>query len=105
MREHFNKLTPAEHERLALLVEECGEVVQIGMKIMRHGYDSAHPEHPEIDNRGLLEKEIGHVIHAVHLMMSSNDLYDRAIYRAEDEKAKKIIPYLHHQQDDTTTQE
>lgn len=34
--ENFNGMTPAETERLAILVEECGEVVQIGMKILRH---------------------------------------------------------------------
>ena len=28
MKEHFNQLTPAEAERLALLAEECGEVMQ-----------------------------------------------------------------------------
>ena len=42
--EHFNKLTPAEAERLAMLAEECGEVVQIVGKILRHGYDSQHPD-------------------------------------------------------------
>ena len=33
----FNGLTPAEAERLALLMEECGEVVQIIGKVLRHG--------------------------------------------------------------------
>lgn len=29
MTEHFNKLTPAEDERLAMLAEECAEVKKI----------------------------------------------------------------------------
>jgi hypothetical protein len=36
----FNQLTDAEAERLALLAEECGEVVQVIGKILRHGYES-----------------------------------------------------------------
>jgi hypothetical protein len=35
MEENFNKLTPAETERLAWLIEECGEVVKAGSKILR----------------------------------------------------------------------
>lgn len=34
----FNGLSPAEVERLALLAEECGEVIQTVGKILRHGY-------------------------------------------------------------------
>ena len=38
MSSHFNKLTPAQAERLAILIEECGEVIQAATKILRHGY-------------------------------------------------------------------
>lgn len=34
---HFNNLTPGEAERLAMLAEECGEVIQAVGKILRHG--------------------------------------------------------------------
>ena len=37
MTEHFNGLTPAEDERLAMLAEECAEVIKIVSKIQRHG--------------------------------------------------------------------
>lgn len=33
MTEHFNGLTPAEDERLAMLAEECAEVIKIGRKL------------------------------------------------------------------------
>jgi NTP pyrophosphatase (non-canonical NTP hydrolase) len=56
--EHFNKLTPAEAERLAMLAEECGEVIQIVGKILRHGYDCYHPEDPTKTNRQLLGREL-----------------------------------------------
>ncbi len=44
MQDHFNRLTPAEAERLAMLAEEAAEVIQIVGKILRHGYASYHPD-------------------------------------------------------------
>lgn len=38
--QHFNQLKPSEAERLACLIEECGEVIQAAGKILRHGYKS-----------------------------------------------------------------
>jgi hypothetical protein len=54
--DHFNRLTPAEAERLALLLEELGEAQQIIGKILRHGYESYHPDDPETTNRTLLAR-------------------------------------------------
>ena len=45
---HFNQLTPAEAERLALLLEELGEAQQAIGKILRHGYASTHPANPGV---------------------------------------------------------
>ena len=36
----FNKLSAAEAERLALLLEELGEAQQAIGKILRHGYEN-----------------------------------------------------------------
>lgn len=49
----FNRLTPAEAERLALLAEECGEAIQAIGKILRHGYESNHPEFTETNRTQL----------------------------------------------------
>ena len=40
MTAHFNGLSESEQERLSILIEECGEVVQAACKILRHGYES-----------------------------------------------------------------
>jgi hypothetical protein len=40
-------MAEAERERLAMLAEEAGEIVQIIGKILRHGYESYHPEDSE----------------------------------------------------------
>ena len=58
MTEHFNKLTPAQAERLAMLAEECGEVIQAVGKILRHGFESRHPNGGETNKDALL-RELG----------------------------------------------
>lgn len=93
-----NELTPAEVERLALLAEECGEVVQIIGKILRHGYESRNPL---IDNsptnRQLLEEELGNIAHAVDRMMDAADLSGVAMEFAKIRKAMTVSKWLHHQ--------
>ena len=95
---HFNGLTPAEAERLALLLEECGEVVQIVGKILRHGYLSHHPDDPyRTPNRRLLEKEVGDVRAAISLMLEAGDMQPARVQRNEFEKRENVRRYLHHQ--------
>ena len=94
----FNGLSPAEVERLALLMEEMGEALQIIGKILRHGYPSRHPEGGPI-NRELLEKEMGHVQHALNRMVSVGDLDLAQVIRYENHKCVAVQPYLHHQGD------
>lgn len=96
MSSNFNQLSPAEVERLALLAEECGEVVQAISKVLRHGYESTHPDGGPT-NRRLLETEIGHVEHAIFRMHEAGDIDPLAVLDSVDEKAKKIGRYLHHQ--------
>jgi NTP pyrophosphatase (non-canonical NTP hydrolase) len=45
-------------ELLDMLAEESAEVIQITMKINRHGIDSYHPNDPSVDNRKLLRDEM-----------------------------------------------
>jgi NTP pyrophosphatase (non-canonical NTP hydrolase) len=101
MSAHFNKLTPGQLERLAILGEEMGEAQQIIGKILRHGYDSHNPdvvvpedERPET-NTELLEKELGDVVFAINQL--GDDVSLSAIGKRVLAKAEKIKPYLHHQ--------
>jgi hypothetical protein len=96
--DNFNKLTPAQTERLAILVEECGEVIQIGMKILRHGYRSYHPDDLEkISNQSLLSVEIGHVKQAIQCMMRNEDISPYITQLSSERKEESIKKYLHHQ--------
>jgi hypothetical protein len=95
---HFNELSPAEAERLAILAEEMGEAIQVIGKILRHGYDSCNPHRMgEPRNRHLLEIELGDVMYAIDAMDKAKDITLRLLLKRVNEKEVKIQPYLHHQ--------
>ena len=93
--EHFNGLSPAEAERLALLSEELGEAQQAIGKILRHGYESRHPD-GGATNRESLERECGDVSHAIDRLSTANDLSRQAISKRQWEKAGSVLEFLHH---------
>jgi hypothetical protein len=100
MAEHFNQLTPKEAELLALLAEECGEVIQVIGKILRHGLQSYHPDDPEQrPNRDLLEVEIGHVSATSSMLIQAGVLNEDHILRSRRQKFFTVERWLHHQQD------
>ncbi|TCT41178.1 hypothetical protein [Martelella mediterranea] len=74
MSEHYNRLSPAEAERLAMLAEEAGEIVQAVGKILRHGYESFHPSDPTTPNRVLLSNEVGDLSAVYTMMLANGDL-------------------------------
>jgi hypothetical protein len=68
-------LTPGEMERLAILSEECGEVVRAVGKILRYGFESTSPYSTAgRSNRMALEREIGSVRAIVNLMADAGDV-------------------------------
>lgn len=92
-------LTPAQAERLYLLIEECAEVQQAVTKILRHGYESQHPEETtDRNNADDLQKEVAD-LKAVLRMFTYRD---PVIFPAEfspmvdDHKAAKL-KYCHYQ--------
>lgn len=95
--EHFNGLTEAEAERLALLIEECAEVQAMACKILRHGFESVNPcdKNPNT-NRKDLSKELGHLAHAIGRMVRAGDVSNSEIKRHEEIKASQIHRWLHH---------
>lgn len=96
---HFNNLNPAEAERLAILAEECGEVVQIVGKILRHGWESVWPEGGPT-NRERLQLELGDIMAIQKVMRERKDLDSDAILDYMTEKYRKIVvkrAWIHHQ--------
>ena len=94
--EHFNGLTPAEAERLAILAEEAAEVVQMVGKILRHGYESHHPDETAITNRRLLEKELGDLTASVEMLVAAGDVSALIVGQRAQQKHRCIKQYLHH---------
>ena len=97
MSKHFNGLTPAEAERLALLSEELGEAQQAIGKILRHGYNSSNPYDSSTNtNRNYLERELGDVQFAIKLMTDKKDLNYGNVELARNKKGVAVWQYLHH---------
>lgn len=96
MSEPFNKLTPAEVERLALLAEECAEVVQVIGKILRHGYNSCHPR-SSTTNREMLMSELGDVRAAEEIMVEAQDINNPTIVNEKHRKYERVLSFLHEQ--------
>lgn len=104
---HFNQLLEDEAERLAILIEECGEVTQAACKILRHGYESTNPkahtpadQDPETNREGL-QRELGDLLHALNRLTTAGDLNRRDIDVRAASKPERILPYLHHQVEPT----
>ena len=98
MCDHYNGLTPAQAERLAMLAEECAEVIQIVGKILRHGYDSFDPANPEVSNRPILTGELTDVAAVTTAMLDANEVTFRT---SSDIVAawQRKLRYAHHQGD------
>lgn len=91
-----NGLSDTEYERLAILIEELGEVHQIVGKILRHGFESYSPHDAhKITNRTLLERELGDVVFAVEFLTKSGDINGKSVRDNALDKEKRI-KYLHH---------
>lgn len=96
-KEGDNRLTAAETERLAILIEECAEVQQIACKILRHGYESRNPTVAQSpNNRKLLETEVGDLLFAIEWLQQMKDIDATKVRYAAIDKKKKVQKYLHH---------
>lgn len=85
----------AELERLAILAEECGEVIQIIGKIIRHGYESYNPfDENKTLNRRLLERELSDIELIRKLMIEKGDIDEKMLAKFENKKRKYKNKYL-----------
>jgi NTP pyrophosphatase (non-canonical NTP hydrolase) len=98
--DHFNDLTPSQAERLAMIAEECAEVIQVVGKTLRHRHDSYHPADPQaVPNHRLLESELLDLF-AVHLaMIRAGDIRSPGdLEKSAADRWKKKLRYAHHQE-------
>jgi len=97
---HANNLSPAEAERLAMLAEECGEVVQAIGKILRHGWETAWRDKNDdlqtSNNRADLLNEVTDLLTTVHIMNLAKDIPPVVIGTTH---IRRRLRYSHHQED------
>lgn len=89
-----NGLSGIENERLAILSEECGEVVQVIGKIQRHGLLSHHPDSP-LTNQALLTQELGDVLGVIELAVKAGLVNESGLQAAKQNKLERITKWLH----------
>lgn len=98
-----NGLSPAQAERLAMLAEECGEVIQVIGKILRHGYASYHPDQQgtpakhRFTNRQALGAELTDLL-AVAASLCRDGVPEGSLYD-QDRAWEKKLRYAHHQEE------
>lgn len=90
-------LTPAQAERLEMLAEEANEVGQACMKILRHGYESHHPDHPHESNRQALCRELDEMNCIAGKMSLRGDLIGSRFIETTDAIWQRKLRYTHHQ--------
>jgi len=85
--ENFNKLTAAETERLAMLSEEAGEVVQAATQVLKHGPYDENFEGVLDDNIGHLGREVAELLAVAHFMQNDLSIEAFGNYFAKNEAA------------------
>lgn len=97
MAAHAN-LTEAQRERLEMIAEEASEIVQITMKILRHGVYSYHPSDPNTSNKRLLVDELIELWAIYERMVLCGDL-PRINFFSSAGVWKEKLKWTHHQED------
>jgi hypothetical protein len=93
-----NHPTDAQSEQLAFLTEEMGEAQQVVGKIGRHGLDSRWPKPDGQTNTQMLEKEVGHVLAAIDIMVERGMLDPKSLAMWRRDKLQSVQPWLHCQE-------
>lgn len=97
MSRHFNGLSPANDELLALLSEECAEVIQEICKAQRHGLESCNPFDSAAEpNWSRISREMWQVLAAMDLLIEHGVLDGDTVTTGRAEKLRRIGEYLHH---------
>jgi NTP pyrophosphatase (non-canonical NTP hydrolase) len=98
--QQFPETKPVSFQyELAVLSEECGEVIQIVGKTFRFGHDSYNPAAPTVTNLDLLHQEVGDVMGAARFatnrgLLDATKLEEQA--KAKLDKLTALSPPVFH---------
>lgn len=94
----FNGLTPAEAERVAMMLGEAGEIVHACGKILQHGFESFSPNDPfKVTNRIYLLKEVADLSAIMFMMLEAGDIPHPPTDEQIQAKLDRVNKYQHHQ--------
>ena len=92
----FNQLSPGEAERLAMLAEEAGEIVQAVGKVLRHGYESRDIGSGRTNRQSLL-RELQDLEAVRRMMFDAGDISTPEPGEMTRTMQRKLR-YTHHQE-------
>lgn len=87
----------AERELMNITLEECAEVTQAISKVFRFGWDSTHPDKPNISNKMHLEEEVGDLLCMLSLLQTRgilNEVNVTCAFHNKNEKLRKWAPSI-----------
>lgn len=87
--------TPLENEVLAILIEECSEVIQRATKMQRFGINEVQPGQ-ELTNAERLSDEVGDLLETIRLAGSVKIVHRLRLPAAQDRKAAKLEQFMQH---------
>lgn len=94
---HFNSLTPAQAERLAILAQAAAALGVAIARCQQHGLASFNLQTGEI-NLHALSKEVGAVVAATGLMVLAQDIRRDSCDSFANLAAEQMYRLSHHQQ-------
>jgi NTP pyrophosphatase (non-canonical NTP hydrolase) len=89
--------TPAQVERLDILIEECSEVIKAITSIKRFGFESYNPTLLVSDsNRDDLARELGDLTNAIAMLTEAGDVDPMMVINRAEKKAAEIGKWMQH---------
>ena len=88
-------LSPAQVERLVMLVERCGEASVMAGKVLRYGYGGTSPR-TGLPNQVILERKIGSLLAMIDLMARTDDVRLREVRTTRDWASEHMGKWMHH---------
>lgn len=91
-------VSPATAEVLTNLVGECGETLQAVSKLLQHGpfsYDPTLPAEQRETNRVALEREVGHILGVVEVLVGRGVLRADVLDLHRREKLERLPEWSH----------
>jgi NTP pyrophosphatase (non-canonical NTP hydrolase) len=94
-------MNDSKRERLIMMAEECGEVVQMIGKVLRHGPENYHPADVDrVTNISLFREEVVDILAIYDMLIESGDILNKITQDEIIARKRKKLKYTYHQNKD-----